>query len=296
VSDGSTDGTDAAVQEFANRGIELHRVEQRKGKANALNIGISHCHGEIVVFTDASIILEPQTLRALIRPFSDPTVGCVSGEDHISGAAGEGLYGRYELFLRNQESRFCSIVGASGSIYAQRLSLCRRFVEGLAPDFLSVLVTVEQRYRAITERDGKGTMTAVSDPAHEFRRKVRTLLRGMSTLWYGRSLLNPLRYGCFAFCLVSHKLLRWFVPIFLVASLMSSLALAEEPFYALALCLQLLFYACAVLAWYEVLGVQNSLVGKVPLFFSIANLAVIVASFKFLSGSRQEIWEPTKRH
>lgn len=296
VSDGSTDATDSVVEAAANDGrLTLIRVAERRGKANALNVGLSAATGEIVVFSDSSIMLDPNALRAIVVPFGDPAVGCVSGEDHIPEGGGEGLYGRYELFLRNRESAIGSIVGASGSFYAQRRELCQPFVDGLAPDFLSVLNTVGAGYRAVTEPAAFGIMSAVRNLGEEFRRKVRTLLRGMTTLWEKRMLLNPLRYGRFAWVLLSHKVIRWLVPLFLVLLLLSSIALATHPFYLVMLMLQCLFYGVAVLAWRRVSGLQDRVLGKVPLYFSAANLAVAVAWAKFILGTRQELWEPSRR-
>lgn len=118
VSNGSTDGTGDVVRSQASGNMILLELPRRGGKAAAFNAGLARATGEIVVFTDASIALEVGALRAILRPFSAPLVGCVSGEDHISDGGGEGLYGRYDLFLRRLESQVHSIVGASGSFYA----------------------------------------------------------------------------------------------------------------------------------------------------------------------------------
>src|SRR6185436_11813779 len=151
VSDGSTDRTVELVRARSDSRLILIELPERGGKAAALNAALERIAGEVVVFTDASIILERGSLRALVRSFADPTVGCVSGQDCIPEGGGEGLYGRYEVWLRRLESDVHSIVGASGSFYAQRRQLCHPFTEGMAPDFLSVLRTVEQGYRALTE-------------------------------------------------------------------------------------------------------------------------------------------------
>lgn len=297
VSDGSTDGTNALLEAAAVRDERLVTVPlaERRGKANALNQGLGRATGEIVVFSDSSILLDAQALRAIVKPFADPEVGCVSGEDHIPDGGGEGLYGRYELFLRNRESAVGSIVGASGSFYAERRALCKPFVDGLAPDFLSVLNTVEQGYRAVTEPAAFGFMSAVKHPGDEFRRKVRTLLRGITTLWVKRGLLNPLRHGRFAWVLLSHKVMRWLVPLFMLVALLANLALVGRPFYAALFVTQVAFYGLALLAWRQVGGIEERIYGKVPLYFVGANLAVGFAWVKFLSGVRQELWEPSRR-
>jgi cellulose synthase/poly-beta-1,6-N-acetylglucosamine synthase-like glycosyltransferase len=297
VSDGSTDGTNALLEAAAARDARLTTVllRERRGKANALNQGLARATGEIVVFSDSSILLDAQALRAIVQPFADPGVGCVSGEDHIPEGGGEGLYGRYELFLRNRESAVGSIVGASGSFYAERRAICRDFVDGLAPDFLSVLNTVQQGYRAVTEPAAFGFMSAVKDPGDEFRRKVRTLLRGMTTLWVKRALLDPLRHGRFAWVLLSHKIMRWLVPLFMVVALAANLTLVDRVWYAALFAIQMAFYGFALLAWWRVGGVQERIYGKVPLYFVGANLAAGFAWVKLLAGVRQELWEPSRR-
>ena len=296
VSDGSTDQTKEHI--LAYRGelqIRFLELSQRQGKAAALNLGLQHTTSEIVVFTDASILLDALALRRIVQPFQDATIGCVSGEDHIPGGGGEGLYGRYELFLRNLESQVSSIAGASGSFYAMRTKLCSPFLPGLAPDFLSVLSTVEQGYRAITEPRAFGTMSSVKSAQGEFRRKVRTLLRGMTALWYARALLNPFRSGWFALVLWSHKLARWLVPFMLVAMLLANVWLLGQAFYVLVFVMQLSFYLLAILALLELSLLRNSLLGKIPMYFTVVNGAIFVAWLRFLSGTRLEIWEPTKR-
>lgn len=295
VSDGSTDGTVARLRESATAQMTVVDLPVRGGKAAALNAGLALATNEIVVFSDASIALEPHSLQRLVAPFADPAIGAVSGEDRIAESGGEGLYGRYELYLRRLESDVHSIVGASGSFYAQRRALCDRFVEGMAPDFLSVLRTIEQGYRAISEPSAVGSMTSVKDMSREFERKVRTSIRGMTTLFaYGR-LLNPFRFGVFALQLWSHKILRWAVPFLLLSALLSAGLLVPSPFFTAVLVLQVLFYLLALAAHLGVLGVQRTLPGKVALYFTAVNAALLVAWMRYLGGARQELWVPSQR-
>ena len=226
VSDGSTDGTTEAVRAaLDDRTDASSRSPTRGGKAGALNAGLAHARHDIVVFTDASILLEPGAVRAIVRPFADPKVGCVSGEDRIAGSGGEALYGRYELFIRRQEARLHSIVGASGSFYAQRRAICRAVHPQRRAGFLVRAARPSRSgYRALAEPEASGHMAAVERAAEEFERKVRTLLRGMTTLGRDAHLLNPFRYGAFAWCLFSHKVVRWLVPVFLLVCLLSSAA------------------------------------------------------------------------
>jgi cellulose synthase/poly-beta-1,6-N-acetylglucosamine synthase-like glycosyltransferase len=296
VTDGCSDGTPDLINEGLDQRSRLIELPQRGGKAAALNAALQEARNDIVVFSDASIMLAPDALMAIVRPFRSSDVGCVSGEDEIQQAGGEGLYGRYELLLRRLESRLHSIVGASGSFYAQRRALCEPFVPNLAPDFLSVLRTVERGYRAISEPGATGTMSALENTGDEFRRKVRTVLRGITTLARYAHLLNPFRYGFFAFELISHKLARWLVPFFLVTLLATSAVLAaDSTFYRVALALQLLFYGMAattVTGWRR-LG--SLLPVKVSVYFTTVNLATLSAWLKYVSGTRQEFWSPSKR-
>lgn len=296
VSDGSTDNTNTIIETLmSSLNIDFIKIEKQRGKANALNKGLEHATGEILVFSDASIILDKNIIRELVSKFNDSTVGCVSGEDHIAGASGEGLYGKYELLVRNLESQVISIVGASGSIYAQRRDLCSSFIEGLAPDFLSVLNTAEKGFRSVTAPKAFGSMTAAKDTGNEFQRKVRTLLRGITTLVYKRNLLNPFRYGAFSFVLISHKLVRWMVPFLLIVLIITSGLLYESDVIAIFFLLQIVFYAVAFLAWKNIVGFGRSTLGKIPLFFTLSNMAIFKAWLLYFKGVRQEVWKPTKR-
>lgn len=295
VSDGSTDQTVPRLRAAAAPAMTVIELPARRGKAAALNAGLQAAKHDILVFTDAAIDLDPDSLRNIVRQFRDPQIGCISGEDRIAGAGGEAWYGRYELFLRRRESGLDSIVGASGSFYAQRRSLCAPFVEGMAPDFLSVLRTVEQGFRAVSEPTATGTMASVKETKREFDRKVRTLIRGMTTLFAHAHLMNPLRFGLFSFELVSHKVMRWLVPFFLVGGLLSSLALLDSPVYLAAFAVQAALYctACAALAQWG--GIHRTFVGKAALYFATVNAAALVAWVRYTRGVRQELWDPSRR-
>lgn len=296
VSDGSTDGTPEIVRSAMDERMELIELPTRGGKAAALNVALARARHDLVVFTDASILLAPDALREIVKPFASPEVGCVSGEDHIANGGGEGAYGRYELFIRRQESAVHSIVGASGSFYAQRRALCEPFVPSLAPDFLSVLRTVAQGFRAVSAPRAVGTMTAVERAGDEFERKVRTLLRGMTTLGHHVTLLNPVRYGLFALELWSHKVLRWIVPFLLGALFVTNAWLVTiTPIYGIALGLQLALYGLALVGLLGRPPLSSAFPARVSLYFTSSNAAVLMAWIKYASGVRQELWSPSRR-
>jgi hypothetical protein len=295
ISDGSTDDTVPLIRASATPAMRIVELAERGGKAAALNAGLANASHEVLVFSDASIELEPGSLRQIVRRFQDPAIGCISGEDRIAGSGGEAMYGRYELLLRRLESDVHSIVGASGSFYAQRKAICAPFTEGHAPDFLSVLRTVEQGYRAVTEANAVGSMTSVKDPRQEFERKVRTLIRGLTTLFAHAGVLNPFRHGLFAFEMVSHKLMRWLAPVFLLIVLLAPIGLLGSPFYLAAFVAQVAFYVIALGALWQIAGLHRLFVGKLALYFASVNLAILVAWVRYSQGVRQELWTPSHR-
>lgn len=295
IGDGCTDATLALAERTGGRRLTVQPLPVRAGKAAALNVGLEHASGDIVVFTDAGILLERSALAALVGHFSNPEVGCVSGEDYVEGGGTEGLYGRLELLLRREEARLDSIAGASGCFYGMRRILCQPFRPGMAPDFLSVLDTVRSGYRALCEPLARGAMTATQSQQAEFSRKARTFLRGLTALLGNAALLNPLRYPAFAFILWSHKLMRWLGPVALSACLLAAFALWEEPLYAVLLYGQLAFYALAVAGLLAPGLASRFALARLSAFFLLVNAAAARALVLWIAGVRQELWEPTRR-
>ena len=241
ISDASTDGTDDVVRSLADRGVELLRLPRRIGKTTAENAAVAHALGEIIVNVDATILIPPNSLKPLIRAFDDPTIGVASGRDvsvgdaTTQGTSGEASYTGYEMWLRDLETRVGSIVGASGCFYGIRRCI---HADSLPPDlswdFASPLVARQLGYRAVSVPAAVCIVPRTSAIRTEIRRKVRTMARGISTLFYLRALMNPFRYRGFALMLISHKLLRW-VPYLLAPFAMAALAfLATQSPIALA--------------------------------------------------------------
>lgn len=216
ISDASTDGTDAIVREFAGRGVELLRMPTRRGKTAAENAALAAAAGEIIVNVDATVLVPATSLKPLIRAFDDPTVALASGRDCSTGdvsregTGAESSYVGYEMWVRDLESRIGGIVGASGCFYAIRRSIhAMPLPPDLSWDFASALVAREQGFRAVSVSAATCIVPRTVELRTELRRKVRTMARGLKTLFYKRALLNPLAHGAFAWMLLSHKLLRW---------------------------------------------------------------------------------------
>ena len=295
IGDGCTDDTLALATTAGGAHVVIHALPARAGKAAALNAGLERASGEIVVFTDAGILLDRGALASLVGHFKEPAIGCVSGEDYVEGGGSEGLYGRMELLMRREEARLHSIAGASGCFYGMRRTLCRPFRPGMAPDFLSVLDTVRAGRRAVCEPAARGAMTATMSQRAEFSRKARTFLRGLTALFGNAALLNPARFPAYAFILWSHKLTRWLGPISLALCLSSAFVLRAQPLYAVMLYGQLAFYAVALagLTWPKEVG--RFTLARLSAFFLLVNMAAGQALLQWLVGVRKELWEPTRR-
>ncbi|MGI8509828.1 MAG: glycosyltransferase [Gemmatimonadaceae bacterium] len=204
ISDASSDGTDNIVREFADRGVEILRLDTRRGKSAAENAAGAVARGAIVFNTDATIRILPDALKALVSAFSDPLVGVASGRDVSVSAAGaqpgsgetsgESGYVGYEMDIRALEKRVGSIVGASGCFYGIRKSLYdSAFPESLSRDFASALIAREAGFRAVSVNAAVCLVPRTQSLQSEYRRKIRTMARGLQTLWYKRHLLNPTR-------------------------------------------------------------------------------------------------------
>jgi cellulose synthase/poly-beta-1,6-N-acetylglucosamine synthase-like glycosyltransferase len=299
ASDCSSDGTHDIVTRFAHPRLRLVASPTRLGKEAAQKRAAEAATGEIVVFTDAGILVDPPTIRYLVTHFSDDRIGCVTGEDRVinqdGDVVGEGAYVRYETWLRRLESRFNSVVGMSGWLFAVRKSLCGAWPSGFASDFYMLLHTVRAGYRGVCEPRAVGYSWVVPSHGQELRRKVRTITRGIAVLVEQRALLNPLAYPVFAWQLVSHKLLRWMVPVLLAGVFATSLALAPTHLlYQLLVAAQALFYGVA-LAGYSRASWRSSALVRMPYFFCMSNLAIVIAWWKYLRGERFVVWEPTTR-
>lgn len=299
ASDASDDGTDAIVQSYADRGVRLIRVEERRGKEWAQLQAVQAARGAVLVFSDVATMIAADALQRLAARFADPRIGAVSSEDRFLAPdgqlVGEGLYVRYEMWLRRLESGAAGLVGLSGSFFAARREVCVDW-DVLAPsDFNTALNSIRAGYIAVSDPGLLGFYPAIQDESREYQRKLRTVLRGITGLMRQPGVLNPLRYGLFSFQVFSHKLMRWLVPWFLVLLLLASFSLAAEHwFYSLALAGQLAFYLLVLGGAVSARLRQRSWV-KVPYFFVQVNVAIAHASIDFLRGKRVTVWQPSKR-
>jgi cellulose synthase/poly-beta-1,6-N-acetylglucosamine synthase-like glycosyltransferase len=299
VSDCSTDRTDEIVKSYESQGVCLLRMKERNGKHYGQGHGIRSAKNEIVVLTDATTFLEPDGVRKIIRNFADKSIGCVSCKDKVKqeqkGSSGEGFYVRYEMKLRELESLAGSLVGVSGCFYAVRKHLCQKWVDNMSSDFYLPILTQENGLRTIIDPEAIGHYEILRRSGKEFGRKVRTVVHGLEVLFRFNYSMNIFKYGIFSMQILSHKLCRWLVPLFMCSLLITNLILINtNDFFTIFLGLQILFYFLALLA-----GLIKKLaeipIFKIPLFFVMVNLSIIAAWYYYLTGQEFVIWEPTKR-
>lgn len=298
ASDCSSDGTDDIVAEYAQRGVRLVRASERLGKENAQLAAIKAARGDVLVFSDVATEMPADALQKLARYFANPEVGAVSSEDRFISSdgqmAGEGAYVKYEMWLRALESDRAGLVGLSGSFFAARRSVCQQWDIHSPSDFNTALNCARLGYKAVTAPDVLGYYQDLKDPQKEYARKIRTVIRGMTSLARHSYVLNPWRFGEFAFQVFSHKLMRWLVPWFLLLLLLTNIPLAQgRLFFAFTLLGQILFYGVALLAHYS--GKLRRGPVRLVYFFVQVNAAIMAASWRFLSGTRMTVWTPSAR-
>jgi hypothetical protein len=255
--------------------------------------------GDVLVFSDAGTLLDTDALTTIVSSFADPTVGCVSSVDRIldndGRVTGENAYVRYEMFLRSLESRVNSLVGLSGSFFAARHEVSHPWRSDLQSDFNTLLNSIRKGLRGVSDRESIGYYRNIASESQEFNRKVRTVVRGIAVFMNSLPLLNPARYGLFAWQLVSHKLCRWLVPFFLTFALLANGLLAfDSRFFFVLFWAQLAAYGVAVVYVLRGAAPRQRLL-KIPYYFLIANAAILVAWYRFAKGERFAVWQPSTR-
>jgi len=303
-SDGSTDRTNDIVEQFPDPCIHLIEDKERKGKMVTINNLVEQANNEIIVFTDARQMFERGAINALTNNFTDPKIGCVSGELIFSkkdGATAQGinLYWNYEKFIRRKESDVHSMMGATGAIYAIRRELFTKIPDNIVLDDMFVPFKIIQKgYRAIIESSARAFDQVADSPKEEHRRKARTLFGNYQIFWIFRHMFNPMK-SPIALQLFSHKFLRVLIPFFMIAIFFINWGLIDQFFYGVLLILQIIFYCMAFiggLARYQKYGILKfiSQICTIPYVFCLLNFSALIGFLRFI-GARQEIrWEKAR--
>ncbi len=301
ISDCSDDRTDEIVASFADRGVKLLRMPERGGKTVGLNAAVPQAKGEIIIFSDANAMYDRNVVRAIVRNFADERVGAVTCESRYEIEEGdtstesENLYWRYELALKRLESELGSLVGGDGAIYAIRKALYRRMKPSDLSDFVNPLQIVSQGFRNVYEPEAFSFEKGGESFEKEFRRKVRIVNRAWRGMMSMRHVLNPFRYGFFAIQAISHKLLRWLVPAFMVVAFVSNISLlGEHIFYKFTFTLQVLFYLLAVVGWLQSRREEIARMFYIPYYFCLVNWASLKGIIENYTGRTYTVWNTVR--
>jgi cellulose synthase/poly-beta-1,6-N-acetylglucosamine synthase-like glycosyltransferase len=304
VSDGSTDLTDEITLSYKDKGVELIRVEGRVGKTEARNVAVKQVDEEIIVFSDGTTVFEPNAIEMLIRNFADPEVGMVAGQlkyrdiGETKMGAGQILYWKYECAIKRAQTYMGTLTGSLGCMTAFRSKYYTSLPANIIEDFTEPLMFVQKGFRVVFEEDAICYEETTTKTQNEWKMRVRVIRGGMTGMLYAKKILNPFRYPMASLQLISHKILRWLIPVFgILLFIVTCLGISNDShnvFLGLLFVLQMGFYLTALMALvFEQLGIHNKILG-IPLYFIVVNSAALIALIKTLTSSLEATWE-TKR-
>jgi len=304
ITDGSTDGTPDELRKYER--IQVLHEDKRAGKIGAINRAMKFVDTPIVVFSDANTMFNATAIKELVKHYRDPNVGAVSGEKRIkqmgadsSSGAGEGLYWKYESFLKKLDSDLYSIVGAAGEMFSIRTELFEEVErDTILDDFIISLRIAGKGYRVVYEPNAYALETPSASIKEEMKRKVRISAGGFQSIARLKALLNPLKYGMLSFQYISHRVLRWAVDPFLLIALLPAnyaLMIHRGGLYTVLFWAQILFYGMTLLNWY--FETKNIRVKPlfVPFYFSMMNAAAVLGFFRWARGRQSVLWERASR-
>jgi biofilm PGA synthesis N-glycosyltransferase PgaC len=292
VSDGSTDTTVDIARQFD--GVDVLSYEMQKGKPTALNLAATKATGEILVFTDARQQLNRDAVRHLVSSLNNPAVGVASGllvQDLDAGSRAQstgGLYWRYEKGIRMAESRFDSVPGASGALYAiRKRDYVPLSVTTILDDVELPMNIVRKGLRCILDSRAVAH-DVVADHPSEMARKIRTLTGNFQLISNNRWLLSPFDNPIFL-QFFSHKVLRLLVPYMLLVVAITPFYLAGA--YRLAIPVQVVAYTLAILGFSSSRLRSTVLPISVAYVFLALNVAAIRALVRFLGARYTVRWK-----
>lgn len=305
VTDGSTDATPTIVSRFPE--IQLLHINSRKGKIAAMHRAMSFVETPYVIFSDANTILNDESIQKIVRHYNNPHVGGVAGEkkvlqskDNSVAGAGEGLYWKYESFLKKLDWEFYTVVGAAGELFSIKTDLYEHPGDNvLLDDFIISLRICQRGYRVAYEADAFAMETGSSSIKEEQKRKIRISAGGFQSMYILKALLNIFKYPKLSFQYISHRVLRWTLcPLFLPLILLSNIFIVLSDnsfFYSAILLLQIIFYASALLGWLLYLNKIRVSFLYAPYYFVFINISLYRGFIRFIKGNQTVLWEKAKR-
>jgi len=309
VTDGSDDGTPDILRNVPE--LEVHHQPERRGKMNAMNRGMKFVQASIVIFSDTNTRLNKNAVREIVSSFSNPEIGCVAGEKRIvenvaddAAAAGEGLYWRFESWVKKLDAELNSAVGAVGELFAIRKELFEEVeTDTILDDFIISLRIAQKGYKIAYTPNAYAEETASLNVKEELKRKIRIAAGGMQTLFRLKSLLNPFKYGLLSWQYASHKVLRWtlapislFLLILINGIIVWQTGFFSSPlFYSLFFLFQLFGYLLTLIGWYLENQKLRFKLLFVPYYFVSIHYAAIRGIIRYFGGKQPASWEKSKR-
>lgn len=301
ASDGSTDKTDEIVREFAPFGVQLVSIPSRAGKTQAQNIAVQYATNEVLVFSDATTLYEPRALQFLAGNYANPRVGAVSGRyqyfdptESSPTAGGSVAFWSFENWIKAMQSRISTLSGCCGCIYSVRRSLYTVLAPSVISDLVQPLHVLRQGFQVRFEDRALAWEETTTSSNDEFLMRVRVITRGMRGLLSVPTLLTPWESPWITLQLWSHKILRWFTPLFLLFVFLGSAVLIDHPEAQFIFLIQVFFYSAAILA---ALIPARSRPGflNLPLYFCTMNAASLMSLIQLLEGRQFTLWQPVRR-
>ncbi|MEA2038501.1 MAG: glycosyltransferase, partial [Thermodesulfobacteriota bacterium] len=303
ISDGSTDKTNAIIQDFAKQSDNIVPciASENKGKTACLNDFVPKLKGDIILFSDANSFYDKNLIHMIIRPFADSEIGFVTGSTkYLASSEGAsnhtmGIYSRLERLTKSLETRTGSCVGADGAVFAIRKAL----FSPLNPDDINDLVIpfhiVSKRYRGILEETVFCTEKAAGQ-TEEFQRQIRITNRTLRAIFNHKRLLNAFEFPLFSFKLFSHKLMKYLTPLWVLFLLITNalLAFGSGTFYKITFVLQGLFYACALIGLLQLREERKTKLINACHVFLLVNVAYLIGWFMYLKGETYTSWKPER--
>ncbi len=305
VTDGSNDRSNELLQAYPE--VTLVYSPERRGKAAAMQHGLSVNKSGIVVFTDANTMLNTGAIREIVSLMRLPGVSCVSGEKRVAArhqgqtaAEGEGLYWKYESALKRWDSELYSAMGAAGELFAVKMADYRPAPSNaLLDDFMMSMLIVKDGRRIAYTADAYATEYGSADMQEESKRKRRIAAGGLQSIWWLRSLMNPFTHPKVFFQFISHRVLRWTItPVALMALIPINVILVimnAGTIYTVIWILQLLFYAAALAGWWLAEHGRKIRLLYVPYYFLFMNVNVFLGLRYLMTHRTSGTWEKAKR-
>jgi cellulose synthase/poly-beta-1,6-N-acetylglucosamine synthase-like glycosyltransferase len=304
ITDGSTDNTNSIVKRYSRVRIEFQ--PERKGKNHAVNRVLDDLNGDILVFTDANTMLNHSALKVMIRHFNTPEVGMVAGEKIVlskkgqAAAQGEGLYWKYESWLKRLDSETGSTIGAAGELFAIRRELMEKVPPDiLIEDFYQSLKVIQNGFRIVYEPEAYAIETGSATVGDELKRKVRISAGGLQAIFRLYSLLNLFKYGFVSFQYISHRVLRWtLTPLALpFAYLLNGFLLwqTQVEIYQVIWLGQNTLYLLALGGYLFSKSRFNFKITLTAYYFVVMNWSVYAGFLKLIRGKQSVVWAKANR-